>query len=252
MSRLKSERGFTLMELMVGMVLGTIIMLAGFGVVDAATKSNKQISDRQDALQRGRIALEQITRELRSQVCVGTATPVAYADDNTVKFYSYLGDPTGGTTTVAKSIQTPDMRVISYVPGTSGKPGTITEKDYTVTSTDAPVTTASTPWRQTILATNVYPPTVTTQNPTPPNGGKFFRYFPIGSTTPLVPNTTNYPNTGLSPTDLSSVADTSIGFLVVPTGSSDAKDPRSTEFQDDVTWRGLNPENASYQPCAGN
>jgi Tfp pilus assembly protein PilW len=73
-SRLPSisdSRGFTLAELVVAMALGMIVLLAAFTVIDRAFTTNKAVSDREDALQRGRIALEQMTRQIRSMTCAG-------------------------------------------------------------------------------------------------------------------------------------------------------------------------------------
>ena len=56
-----------------------------------------QIADRQDALQRGRQAMELMTRQLRSQVCV-SATATSYSarwsppTDNSVTFYGSLSE----------------------------------------------------------------------------------------------------------------------------------------------------------------
>ncbi len=52
-------------------------------------RSPAQIADRQDAVQRGRFAMETITRTLRSQVCLGETTePITAGNDNGVTFYA--------------------------------------------------------------------------------------------------------------------------------------------------------------------
>jgi prepilin-type N-terminal cleavage/methylation domain-containing protein len=69
--RFSAERGFTLIELVVGMAIGMIVLLAAFNVIDRAFINNKAVTDREDALQRGRITLEQMTRQIRSMTCAG-------------------------------------------------------------------------------------------------------------------------------------------------------------------------------------
>jgi prepilin-type N-terminal cleavage/methylation domain-containing protein len=92
--RLRSdESGFTLVELLTAITIGTVLLLAAFVTLDRATSASQEIADRQDALQRGRMAMELIVRQLRSQVCLGDETePITVADDNIVTFYADLSD----------------------------------------------------------------------------------------------------------------------------------------------------------------
>jgi prepilin-type N-terminal cleavage/methylation domain-containing protein len=86
------ESGFTLVELLAAMAIGLIVLMGGFLLLDRATSASTEIADRQDAVQRGRMAMERITRQLRSQVCLGDETePITYGDDNQVVFYADLG-----------------------------------------------------------------------------------------------------------------------------------------------------------------
>jgi type II secretory pathway pseudopilin PulG len=97
--RLHSDAsGFTLIELLTAMALGMILLLAALLLLDHSTTMAKRISDRQDAVQRGRQAMELIVRDLRSQVCLGDETePITVAENNKVTFYADLSD---GTTDV--------------------------------------------------------------------------------------------------------------------------------------------------------
>ena len=70
-SRLTDERGMTLPEVMVTMVIALIMSLATFALVDVTMRQTKEISDRVDGVQRGRVAMDLMTRQLRSQVCLG-------------------------------------------------------------------------------------------------------------------------------------------------------------------------------------
>lgn len=91
--RLKSDGGFTLVELLVAMTIGTIVLMAAFMTLDRSVTLSNEVADRSDALQRGRQAMELLTRELRSQVCLGEATePIIVGLDNEVSFYVDLTD----------------------------------------------------------------------------------------------------------------------------------------------------------------
>ena len=68
----KNQAGFALTELVVAMTVGLIVLMAAFLLLDRAHSASNEISDRQDAVQRGRQAMENLTRQIRSQVCLGT------------------------------------------------------------------------------------------------------------------------------------------------------------------------------------
>ena len=93
MSRLRHESGVTLVELMVAMMIGTMTILAVYGVLDTSIKQSTQIAGRVNATQRGRIAMDTITRQLRSQVCYSSTVPALVSGtDTAVKFHVDLTD----------------------------------------------------------------------------------------------------------------------------------------------------------------
>jgi prepilin-type N-terminal cleavage/methylation domain-containing protein len=92
--RLRSdESGFTLIELLTSMTIGMILLMAALVLLEHSTALSKQIGDRQDAVQRGRQAMEIVVRDLRSQVCLGDETePITVAADDRVTFFADLSD----------------------------------------------------------------------------------------------------------------------------------------------------------------
>ena len=87
------ESGYSLTELLVAMSVGLIVLFAAFLLLDTANSTSASIASRQDAVQRGRAAMEIVTRQVRSQVCLGNATePITFGDPNTVTFYADLAD----------------------------------------------------------------------------------------------------------------------------------------------------------------
>lgn len=90
-SRLRSERGFSLIELLTAISIGTIVVFAAVNLIDASVRASNEVVNRMDGLQKGRIALEQITQRLRSQVCPDKVTPaIADATASSVSFFTEL------------------------------------------------------------------------------------------------------------------------------------------------------------------
>jgi prepilin-type N-terminal cleavage/methylation domain-containing protein len=94
--RMGDQRGFTLIELLVSMTVGVVIVGVAFGMLDAVVRTFGTSGDRVDVSQRGRQAMDSVTKTLRSQVCGGTApdyTPsFTSATKNRVVFWSDTGD----------------------------------------------------------------------------------------------------------------------------------------------------------------
>jgi hypothetical protein len=123
-SRLRQEAGMTLMELMTAISIGMVVLLGMFALLDGSVRMNTNVMSKTDAMQRGRIALDVLTQELRSQVCLPNLAAPAVVPDvttaNTVVFYSDFSEGDG---TVA-----PTKRRLSYDPAT----GNITTAVYRV------------------------------------------------------------------------------------------------------------------------
>lgn len=94
--RLRAQGGFTLIEMLVAMVIGMFTILAAFSLIDATTTGTAKVTGRTDATQRGRQALDTMTRSLRSQVCVGGVPPILSADATQITFTADLSG-TGDT-----------------------------------------------------------------------------------------------------------------------------------------------------------
>jgi prepilin-type N-terminal cleavage/methylation domain-containing protein len=134
----RSEDGYTLTELLVAMSVGLIVLMAAFTLIDRASTVSAEVADRQDAVQRGRIAIERMTRQIRSQVCLGETTePITYGDANTITFYADLSD---GSENV-------ERRTIQYDPATKN----INEYVYAGTGVYPDLTFSSTPTESRVL-----------------------------------------------------------------------------------------------------
>jgi hypothetical protein len=112
-SRLREEAGMTLMELITAITVGMIVMLAMFALLDNTVRMNTNAMAKTDAMQRGRLAMDTMTQELRSQVCLDNlAGPaiVTGATSTQVEFYSDFSEGDG---TVP-----PTKRRLKYDPAT--------------------------------------------------------------------------------------------------------------------------------------
>ena len=69
------ESGVTLVELIVAMMIGDDDRARRLRVLDTSVKQSTKVAGRVNATQRGRIAMDTITRQLRSQVCYSATVP---------------------------------------------------------------------------------------------------------------------------------------------------------------------------------
>jgi prepilin-type N-terminal cleavage/methylation domain-containing protein len=85
------QSGFTLPELLTAMVVGMFVLMGAFLLIDHSTSMSAAVADRQDAVQRGRAAMENMVTALRSQVCLGENTePITFGSADAVTFYANL------------------------------------------------------------------------------------------------------------------------------------------------------------------
>lgn len=114
-ARVRGEEGFTLPELLTSMVIAMLVALAVLGVLDFTTRRAAEISGRVEATQQGRLAMDSIVRELRSQVCPDLTTSAMttrtgnVTDGNGATFYVDFTDGSGAL---------PDLHNIAYDPAT--------------------------------------------------------------------------------------------------------------------------------------
>ncbi len=121
MTRLRNHDGMTLPELLVAMVIGMIVSLAAFSLIETTMRRTADTSSRVDTTQRGRVAMDFVTRELRSQVCVQATAPVMTDDraiyaatPTSVTFFSDLSDE---SFRAGNTIKAPELRSISLETG---------------------------------------------------------------------------------------------------------------------------------------
>jgi prepilin-type N-terminal cleavage/methylation domain-containing protein len=89
-ARLAAEDGFTLVELLAALVVGTIVLFAAFGLLDTAVRLQAKSVDSLDATDRGRVGIDQISQDFASRICLGDQPSLVSASDTGVEFYASL------------------------------------------------------------------------------------------------------------------------------------------------------------------
>jgi prepilin-type N-terminal cleavage/methylation domain-containing protein len=247
--KLSDESGFTLPELLVTLVIALIVSFATFSLIEVAMRKAGDTEARVKAAQQGRMAMDTVVRQLRSQVCLNTATPTppmsppagfgTVTNGDTAVFYTDFTDA-GKPTTVA-----PELHVLTYDAATHR----LIERDYTGTVTlnknvytYTYPTAASTPARSKILLDNVIPLAA---------GTPIFAYYTYSTATPPRPDSPlAAPPTGMLAADTARVARITVNFRALTTSNVNKLDGSSV-FQDEVYVRAADPNDEAPTPtCA--
>ncbi len=233
-ARLADERGFTLVEVLVASVLGMIVLGGAFTVLQVAATQGERVQQRVDTVQRGRITMEQITRQLRSQTCLGPGFPaLTQADSNSVTFYADLG----------AGDFTPVRRRLIY----SG--GAIVEETYPWISGTLPANAvfAPAPSGRRTLITNVTQNVASDGTATP-----IFRYFAFSTTDPIRPSIdlgalSPPPNRSLSTFNMARTVQIDVSFVAQPL-KGDPNDRVRTVLENSVFVRTSDPGDPERSP----
>jgi hypothetical protein len=224
--RLRAEDGMTLPEVLIAATIGFVVLAATMGLLESTLRLTGGVMAKTDAMQRGRLAMDRLTQELRSQVCLNLTTPailggkVSTADS--VTFYSDFGK---GNLNVP-----PKKRTITF----DAAAGTISESIVDGAGpAGGPYTYTGTPSRQGVFegASRVV------KNGTPVPFLQYFAYEETGN--PPVLRTTQVLTPPLDDAPAARVARIEISFNARPTGAKDATN--ATDVVDQVTVRHADP-----------
>lgn len=227
--RLRQQEGFTLPEVLIAVAIAMIISLAAFSLIDFVMKQTGQTTGRIDATQRGRMAMDTITRQLRSQVCLPSGTPSMVnrignvTDANSVSFFVDFSD--GSDSTLA-----PELHTISFDAASKQVSETVIKGGKNATPLkDLPYD--GTAFKKTILSDVV---ALT-------DGTPVFRYYAYDGTAITPP---------VSVANLKKIAQIKIAFTVLPTRGK-TTDRGAVTLQDQIFVRDVDPNVAIPNPtCA--
>jgi prepilin-type N-terminal cleavage/methylation domain-containing protein len=218
-ARLSCQRGFTLIEMVVACAVGMVVLLALLNLLDSAQTASSRTIARVDGTQRGRVAMEQVTQRLRSQICLGAALPIittdaaSPTDANSITFYSDLGNG---------SDFLPEKRRI-YVSGTD-------LKERVIAGTGLPPNTVFTAApRDRTIAQNLKPAVVNGVNL------PYFRYYTFDAAT--VPQPTIELKPPLTAADPKSIVQVVVAFRV----SARKEDRVDANFVNGIYSRAADP-----------
>jgi prepilin-type N-terminal cleavage/methylation domain-containing protein len=198
--RLSHERGFTLVELLIGMAAGLVVSTGLFTILDVTLHQTTRTFSRVDATQRARVALDTIGNEMHSACVEDQVRPVKTGSTaSSVTFVSQYGNSVN---------LTPIFHRITFDPNAA------TLTDTTLSPTDDPGFTDDAPnWKPgasqgtTTLLTNV------AQSGTTP----VFQYFKSDTTgqVAVVPGAA-----GLTETESEAITEVRMTIVVKPAGGS--------------------------------
>lgn len=241
---LSDERGMTLVELLVAIAIAMIVSLGAFGLVETVMRRSGEVGARVDTTQRARAGMDDITRQLRSQVCVVRADPspmttarsVYTATATSVTFFADTADEswrTGVTSLPLPTLRTLALNDEDEITETV-RPGVA---DTAHPGLNAVTFASATGERTRTLATDVV-----VDGTTP-----LFRYYAFDTSTPPQPNQELTPGAGgLTEAQLQQVARIAISFRVLPAGRDTTRG--STVLHDDITVRSIDPNSSAPKP----
>lgn len=235
--RARAESGHTLIELVVSMAIGMGILLIAFHLLDRSLGLTREVSDRVEAVQKGRLAMDTMTRQLRSQVCLPTTSvlngmeaAVVSADGDAVTFYSNLG-----TTGV------PERNTFAF--NEAAKTITHTQVKGSGTAGAPPITFTAAP-KVTTMLTNA------ARNGASPATAPVFKYY--GFNTAAVPPS---PTTLLGPVPLTQIQRESTARIVISFVSrppqAKTTNKKAAVLTDEIFVRSADPNDPAPVPkCA--
>lgn len=209
---MRSEDGYSLVELLVAAAGGIVVLLALFAMFDLSTSSSAKVAQRADATGRAKPAIQQLMTDLHS-ACTGPGiAPVLPGSDTTVLQFQ-------GAKGLAVS-PTPKKHVIALVGDD------LIAKTYPHTGGSNPNWTYSaTPDSQRILIEGVSAPE--------PGDGSFFSYYAANegviSTTPLP--------TPLSAADAARAVQVKLGIRVYPSSQPIEDENAAVSLTDAAVFR---------------
>jgi type II secretory pathway pseudopilin PulG len=217
------EDGFTLPEVLVASIVGFIVLAAVLGLLESTLRLSGDVMAKTDAMQRGRLAMDRVTQQLRSQICLDVNVPaIESGTDRSVTFYADFG---AGDKPVEK-------RVLEL------NAGNITERIYADTAPGPPYVFPGTPTRTNTVLENA------AQQP----GVPFLRYYAF-PTNAAVREPTQELAVPLLPASTGRVAKIEVAFVSRPTGANN--DKNGVTLRDQVVVRHADPNLATPDPtCA--
>jgi type II secretory pathway pseudopilin PulG len=229
-ARARSEGGQTLVEMLTALTIGSVVLFGVVTVFTTALTNSAKVTDRVDAVQRARLALDRMQTLLDSQVCLSASQPPivpgSASTATQVTFYADLGDETF----------TPGQYRLAYDAGAR----TITESYWAPIVNGGVTTFATNPTTSKVIATDVVPQDAATP---------MFRYFAY--TDPPAPTPTAEQTLPLGAGEAADIVRVQANVLVQPSRTK-RSDPTSASLSADGYVATADPTDPTGGPrCNG-
>ena len=228
--RLRSERGFTLIEVMVASMIAMVISGAALAIVIVSVHLGSNYTDRVDANQQGRLAMEKITQALNSSCVTPNQPPILAGSTGTsATFYSGNSDLPGGTPnqiTVSLASTQPAPLLMSTQSLTGAAPA------WTATAT-APLVYTLVPYAAQSVLSGVTQPV--------------FEYYSFTSGGAISTTALTVGSAGLTAAQAAATAEVLISYQALPSDSLSTSG-RAVTFSDSVVFRLTPPSSATSAP----
>jgi prepilin-type N-terminal cleavage/methylation domain-containing protein len=132
--RLSDERGFTLSELLVAIMIGGIVITAAVSLVMMSLTSSQRISDKVQGLSDGRLAMVQLQQRLHSVSCLASgeygvngvtnytaANAITYAGPTELVYFADISNGNGATNVAGSVGFLPYLRYLNVDEGATAR-----------------------------------------------------------------------------------------------------------------------------------
>jgi prepilin-type N-terminal cleavage/methylation domain-containing protein len=234
-ARLRSERGFTLIEVMVALMIGLVVSSATLAIVIVSVHLGSNYTDRVDANQQGRLAMEKITQALDSSCVTPNQAPILAGSTGTsMSFYSGQNDAPGAI---------PNEVTISLAPS---QPAPLLMSTQTLTGTAPAWTPTST--SPLVFTLALYVAQSSSSGATLP----VFQYYGYGSGGAIATTPITVATGGLTAAQAAATAEVTVSYQALPS-DNESTSGRAVDFSDSVVFRLTPPSgspNVANLPCA--
>lgn len=248
---LRRQDGYTLIELMVAIMISMIVILAAFSLLEFTSRDVSRITDRAQADQTGRVALENIMLRLHSACVAVTVNPIQSPSSATELRLISETSPLNANNEPVSALATVGLHRYVY----NASAGTLTE--YTTKSTgqntagEFTFNESETPVKR-LLLTHI---SQTVKGGVTLPIFQYYRYYRQGDANPELGRIAqNLPVTPSTPAEAAKVAKVAVNFTLAPEAheNSFAKGDRALPLEDAAVLR-LAPAseaaNSPNEPC---
>jgi prepilin-type N-terminal cleavage/methylation domain-containing protein len=219
---LREDDGFSLMELLVALMIGSIVLTAAMMVFINGMRGTAKVTDRADATARARTTTDVISSLLQAATCNNNTSPITAAAAQSITFTANLAGP--------------EDAALQYRLRWDGTTKTVYEDIFasngTVSVTDQTLLFPSSPTETRVIGTNM----------SPQDGTTLFKYYPYDATAGAISNTAATPPV-TNPTTLRSIVAIATSLLAQPEHTTGTSEVGSTSVEAQSVVGQVDPSN---------